>query len=127
MVDPILTSADVLELRDVQESAFTDACVITNATPLDDGAGGYRDAWTVSVTAICAVVSPSRAVQTGLPILDVGSDERQMIFCLPYDTAIRQGDRIVWNNRSFEAVSLEEPGTYAMQLTVNGLERRGWT
>lgn len=126
-MEPILTPADVLELRAVQESAFNDACVITNATPIDDGAGGYRDAWTVSITAICAVVSPSRAVQTGLPVLDVGSDERQMVFCLPYDTAIRQGDRIVWSNRAFEAVSLEEPGSYPMQVTVNGLERRGWT
>lgn len=126
MNGPVLTPADVLELRAVQESAFNDTCVITNATPLDDGSNGYRDAWTVSFTSICGVVSPSIAAQSGMSLLDVGSDERQFVFCLPFDTAVRQGDRIVWQNRAFEAVRLEEPGSYPMQLTVNGVERRGW-
>ena len=118
------STALIDRLRRRQESTFTDTCTITPDVPASDTKGGYRDVWTGGMTVACGVVSPSRAAQTGLPILDVGSDERQMVFCLPVGTSCRQGWLIEWQGRRFQAVSLEEPGTYDMQLTVNGLERR---
>ena len=119
----MLTPSEIAALRAVQESTFTDTCTITPDVPASDLKGGYRDVWTGGTSVKCAVVSPSRAVQTGLPILDVGSDERQMVFCLPVGTSCRQGWLIGWKGRTFQATSLEEPGTYDMQLTVNALER----
>ena len=122
-----LTAADVAELRVVQEATFTDVCTITPDVPASDLAGGYRDTWSGGTDVPCAVVSPSRAAQSGLAILDIGSDERQMVFCLPVGTSCRQGWRIDWQGRTFEATSMEEPGTYDMQLTAIGLERRNGT
>jgi hypothetical protein len=118
-----LSAADLAELRAVQELAFQDTCTVRTARANADGNSGYTHDWTTETTVACGVSSPSRATQTGLPILDTGSDERQMVFSLPVDTAISQGDRLVWNGRVFEITSLEEPGTFAMQLTAIGLER----
>ncbi len=120
----MLSTAEIAALRAVQESAFTDTCTITPDVPTSDLKSGYRDTWSGSTSVMCGVVSPSRAAQSGLPILDVGSDERQMVFCLPVGTSCRQGWWLYWQNRKFEIVSIEEPGTYDMQLTANGLERR---
>lgn len=118
-----LSAADIAELRAVQELAFQDTCTVKTATASSDGSSGYTHDWSTETEVACGVSSPSRAAQTGLPILDTGADERQMVFSLPVDTFVRQGDVIVWNDRDFEVTSLEEPGTFAMQLTVNGLER----
>ncbi len=118
------STALIDRLRRRQESTFTDTCTITPDVPIDDTFGGYRDVWSGGMSVSCGVVSPSRAAQSGLPILDVGSDERQMVFCLPVGTSCRQGWRITWQSRTFEIVSMDEPGTYDMQLTAIGLERR---
>ena len=121
------STALIDRLRRRQESTFTDVCTITPDVPVDDTQGGYRDTWSGGTDVPCAVVSPSRAAQSGLAILDIGSDERQMVFCLPVGTSCRQGWRIDWQGRTFEATSMEEPGTYDMQLTAIGLERRNGT
>lgn len=115
----ILSAADIAELRAVQEATFIDTCTIVSATEAN-----ASHTWNGELDVICGVSSPSRAAQTGQPVLDVGSDERQMVFGFPVGTSIRQGWVIQWNARDFEVTSLEEPGTYDMQITAIGLERR---
>jgi hypothetical protein len=100
-------------------------CLITTPAEDADGDGGYEHEWAAddAVSVMCAVSSPSQAAASGLPILDIGSDERQMVFSLPVTTTVRQGDLIAWHSRTFEVTSLQEPGTYDMQITAIGLER----
>jgi hypothetical protein len=118
------TPAEVAALRGVQEATFADVCglrrpVTTVDGPTKRGSVVWQDAGSVA----CAAVSPSQAAASGLPILDVGSDERQVVFGLPVGTEVRQGSRIVWDGREFEVTSVQEPGSYAMQVIAIGLER----
>lgn len=117
------SALEVAALRAVQESAFADTCTIAVPSEASDGKSGYTHTWTNGSPIACGVSSPSQAASTGLPLMDTGSDERQMIFGLPYATEIKQGYRIAWNDRTFEIERIEEPGTYPMQITAIGLER----
>lgn len=117
------TPAEIAELREVQESTFVDLCVITNPEQVSDGESGYVSDWISQGAVACGVSSPSQAAASGLPILDIGSDERQMIFGFPVGTVIAAEWTITWKGREFQVSSLQEPGTYDMQVTAIGLER----
>ena len=118
------TAAHIAELRAVQESVMTDTCTIS------DGAHKVAEQgqeWTPRGASVaCGVSSLAQAIQTGQVTIvpDLPGNQPSFVFAFPYDTTgIEQGDRITWNGDVYEVRSVEEPGTYPMQLQVVAVRR----
>lgn len=119
----MLTDADVAELRAVQESTFVDTCTISD--PSHKTSGGGQE-WTLRGTVNCGVSSLSQALQTGTVVFDpgLGPNETAFVFALPVSVApIKQGARIGWDGDTYEVRSVEEPGSYPMQVQVVAVRR----
>lgn len=118
------TDDDIADLRAVQESTMIDSCTISDPRH-KTGAQGQE--WIARGSAVaCGVSSLSQAIQTGqLTIIpDLPANERAFVVALPITAApIKQGARIGWDGRTLEVRSVEEPGTYAMQVQVVAVQR----
>jgi len=118
------TPAQVAELRAEQESTFADTCTI--ADPSHKASGGGQQWTTRAGTFACGVSSLSQAIQTGqLTIVpDLPGDETAFVFALPVTVApIKQAARIGWKGATYEVRTVEEPGSYPMQVQVVAVRR----
>lgn len=118
----MLTAAELLSMRDVEETAMSSTCIIKRRTLTSDGMGGYTEGWNAVGTVVCDIWQINergdreQTVNGSQPI-----SKAKWFITLPYDTNVVAADRIEVDSRTFEATFVPNDSSWLTALRAEAV------
>lgn len=114
----MLTSGEILEMRETLELTLPGTAILQTATRTTDGQGGQVWAYAASGT-VAARLSPEGQLRGEEPQLAGRVGEvANLILTIPAETQITASDRVVYDGEAFEVVEVRDRTPWELSRRV---------
>ncbi|RLG78457.1 MAG: hypothetical protein DRO14_00540 [Thermoprotei archaeon] len=113
----MLTEAEILSMRSVQEEALPSTCTIKRKSLTSDGAGGYTEAWSVIATDVACRIASARRPEERV-IAEQMQGKTVWVLTLEADEDISAQDRVELSGSTYEVVGMVSGGAWATARRV---------
>ena len=100
----MITDTEIMAMRDTQEDALPDTCIVRRRTLISDDMGGYTETWTDVGEYSCRIV-PETTNDEGEQSEKV-TVRAEWAITLPYNADVQEADRVQHGSTYYEVVQV---------------------